>query len=155
MQLLNFPQYEFRIIQKDGKHKVFDIVRKRYVALTPEEWVRQHVLHHLAFEKEVPLSLIGVEVGLKLNSLAKRADVVVYSRSGKPLMLVECKAPAIAVTQQVFEQAAGYDMVFHVKFMLVTNGLTHFCCSFNFTEHSYEFLRDIPTYVKMNSESES
>jgi hypothetical protein len=151
MQPLNFPPCEFRINSKDGKQQIFDIVRKRFVALTPEEWVRQHVLHHLADEKAVPLSLIGVEVRLKLNSLVKFADVVVYSRSGKPLMLVECKAPGVAVTQQVFEQAANYDMVFHVNFMLITNGLSHYCCKFNLAEHTYSFLPDIPVYKEMIS----
>jgi hypothetical protein len=151
MQPLNFPQYEFRIIPKDEKLRIFDIVRRRFVTLTPEEWVRQHLLHHLVSEKSVPLSLIGVEVSLKLNSLVKRADVIVHARTGKPLMLVECKAPGVTITQQVFEQAARYDMVFHVNYMLITNGLTHFCCKFNFVEHSYSFLPEIPTYQEMIS----
>jgi len=154
MQSLNFPRYEFRTTLKDGKQQIFDIVRKRFVALTHEEWVRQHVLHHLAGEKSVPLSLIGVEVGLKLNSLVKRADIVVYARTGKPLMLVECKAPGVAVTQQVFDQAARYDMVFHVNFMLITNGLSHYCCKFNFNENTYSFIPDIPTYREMISAME-
>jgi type I site-specific restriction endonuclease len=149
MQALNFPQFEFRIRQTDEKQQIFDVVRKRFVALTPEEWVRQHVLHHLAGEKSVPLALIGVEVKLKLNSLEKRADIVVYARTGKPLMLVECKAPGVAISQQVFDQAARYDMVFHANFMLITNGLSHYCCKFNHDEHTYSFLQDIPTYSEM------
>jgi type I site-specific restriction endonuclease len=151
MQPLNFPEYEFRITSKDGKQQVFDIARKKFVALTPEEWVRQHVLHHLHKEKSVPLSLIGVEVKLKLNSLVKRADVVVYERTGKPLMLIECKSPQISVSQLVFDQAARYDMIFHVNFMLITNGISHYCCKFNHEEHTYSFLPDIPLYEEMIS----
>jgi type I site-specific restriction endonuclease len=149
MQPLHFPQYEFRIRKTGEKQQIFDLVRKRFVALTPEEWVRQHVLNQLAVEKSVPLSLIGVEVNLKLNSLVKRADAVVYARTGKPLMLVECKAPGVAISQQVFDQAARYDMVFHVNFLLITNGLSHYCCKFNHEEHTYSFLPDIPSYNEM------
>jgi hypothetical protein len=154
MQSLNFPEYQFRMMFSGGKQQIFDIVRKRFVTLTPEEWVRQHVLHHLAAENAVPLSLIGVEVNLKLNSLVKRADIVVYSRSGRPLMLVECKAPGVAVSQQIFDQAARYDMIFHVNFMLITNGLSHYCCKFNIAENSYLFLPDIPSYDEMISMQE-
>ncbi|MEI6747761.1 MAG: type I restriction enzyme HsdR N-terminal domain-containing protein [Bacteroidales bacterium] len=151
MQPLNFPEYQFRFTSQSGKQQVFDVVRKRFVALTPEEWVRQHVLQHLSVEKSVPLSLIGVEVQLKLNSLIKRADIVVYARTGKPLMLVECKAPGVSVSQHVFDQAARYDMVFHVDYMLITNGMSHYCCKFNFADHTYLFLPEIPTYEEMVS----
>lgn len=154
MQPLNFPHYEFRLRQSDEKQQIFDIARKKFVALTPEEWVRQHILHHLHQAKSVPLSLIGVEVSLKLNSLVKRADLVVYARTGKPLMLIECKAPGVSVSQLVFDQAARYDMIFHVNFMLITNGLSHYCCRFNHDEHSYSFLPDIPSYEEMIATAE-
>ena len=154
MQPLNFPHYEFRLRQSGEKQQIFDIARKKFVALTPEEWVRQHILHHLHQAKSVPLSLIGVEVSLKLNSLVKRADLVVYARTGKPLMLIECKAPGVSVSQLVFDQAARYDMIFHVNFMLITNGLAHYCCRFNHDEHSYSFLPDIPAYEEMISTAE-
>jgi type I site-specific restriction endonuclease len=151
MQPLNFPEYQFRITSKNGKQQIFDIVRKKFVALTPEEWVRQHVLHHLHEKKSAPLSLIGVEVSLKLNSLVKRADVVVYARTGKPIMLIECKAPGVSVSHHVFEQAARYDMIFHVNFMFITNGMSHYCCKFNHDDHTHSFLPDIPSYEEMIS----
>ena len=149
MQPLIFPEYDFRIRHSGDKQEIFDFVRKRFVALTPEEWVRQHVLHFLCTEKSVPRSLMAVEKRLKINTLTKRADVVAHARSGRALMLVECKAPGIQITQQVFDQAARYDMVFHVNFLLITNGLTNYCCRFDYTNNTYSFLPEIPSYSDM------
>lgn len=149
MQPLNFPAFDFRIRPLGGKQEIFDIVRKRFVVLTPEEWVRQHVLHFLNIEKAVPLSLMAVEKSLKINTLIKRADVVVHERSGRALMLVECKAPGVQITQNVFDQAARYDMVFHVNFLLITNGLANYCCRFDYTLNTYFFLPEIPSYAEM------
>lgn len=149
MQPLIFPTVDFRIRPLSGKQEIFDIVRKRFVALTPEEWVRQHVLHFLSAEKSVPLSLMAVEKKLTINTLVKRADIVVHERSGRPLMLVECKAPGVQITQQVFDQAARYDMVFHVNFLLITNGLANYCCRFDYSANSYSFLPEIPSYAEM------
>jgi hypothetical protein len=149
MQPLIYPEYEFRFRPLGDKQEIFDIVRKRFIALTPEEWVRQHVLHFLHEAKSVPLSLIAVEKSLKINTLLKRADVVVHERSGRALMLVECKAPGISITQQVFDQAARYDMVFHVNYLLITNGLANYCCRFDYSDNSYTFLAEIPMYGEM------
>jgi hypothetical protein len=150
MQPLIFPQYDFHIRpQMGGKQEIFDIVRKRFVSLTPEEWVRQHVLHFLRYEKTVPLSLMAVEKRLKINTLIKRADVVVHERSGRALMLVECKAPGVLISQHVFDQAARYDMVFHVNFLLITNGLANYCCRFDYALNTYSFLPEIPSYAEM------
>lgn len=149
MQQLIFPEYDFRIRPFGDKQEIFDIVRKRFVILTPEEWVRQHVLHFLNIEKSVPLSHMAVEKGLKFNTLIKRADVVIHARSGRALMLVECKAPSVPVTQEVFDQAARYDMVFHVNFLFITNGLANYCCKFDYIRNTYSFLPDIPSYKEM------
>ncbi len=149
MQPLIFPTYDFRIRPSGSREEIFDIVRKRFVTLTPEEWVRQHVIHFLSSEKSVPLSLMAVEKSLKINTLVKRADVVVHERSGRALMLVECKAPGVQVTQQVFDQAARYDMVFHVNFLLISNGLANYCCRFDYTKNTYAFLPEIPSYAEM------
>lgn len=149
MQPLNFPTFDFRTRTLGEKQEIFDIVRKRFVALTPEEWVRQHVLHFLSLEKSVPLSLMAVEKSLKINTLVKRADIVIHERSGRALMLVECKAPGVQITQQVFDQAARYDMVFHVNFLLITNGMANYCCRFDYVENTYAFLPEIPSYAEM------
>jgi hypothetical protein len=149
MQPLNFPTCNFRIRTLGDRQEIFDIVRKRFVALTPEEWVRQHVLHFMNAEKSVPLSLMAVEKSLKINTLKKRADLVVHERSGRALMLVECKAPGVKITQQVFDQAARYDMVFHVNFLLITNGLANYCCRFDYSGNTYAFLPEIPSYAEM------
>jgi len=149
MQRLIFPEYDFRIRPVGDKQEIFDIVRKRFVALTQEEWVRQHVLHFLSREKSVPLSLMAVEKNLKINTLIKRADIVVHERSGRPLLLVECKAPGVKITQQAFDQAARYDMVFHVNFLFITNGMANYCCSFDYTHNTYSFLPEIPSYAEM------
>lgn len=151
MQPLIFPEYDFRIRPCGDKQEIFDIVRKRFVALTPEEWVRQHVIHFLNVEKSVPLSLMSVEKSLKINTLVKRADVVIHERSGRALMLVECKAPGVQITQQVFDQAARYDMVFHVNFLLITNGLANYCCRFDYAAGNYSFLSEVPSYAEMTS----
>lgn len=149
MQPLIYPSFDFRIRPSGSKQEIYDIVRKRFVALTPEEWVRQHVLHFLGSEKSVPLSLMAVEKKLTINTLVKRADIVVHERSGRPLMLVECKAPGVQITQQAFDQAARYDMVFHVNFLLITNGLANYCCRFDYSANTYAFLPGIPSYAEM------
>ncbi len=146
MQKLSFPQYDFRIKPKDGKNFIFDSIRKKYILITPEEWVRQNLIKFLITEKKYPKSLIGVEVGLKLNSLQKRADVLCYNSQAEPLLLVECKAPNVKISQQTFEQIAQYNIHFRVKHLLVSNGLNHYACKIDFKNKSYEFLEDIPSY---------
>ncbi len=146
MQELNLPSYSFKLKQEKDKTYVFDAIRKKYVLLTPEEWVRQHIIQFVIQEKKYPASLVAVEIGLKYNQLQKRADVLVYNNSGVPLLLIECKAPEVKITQEVFHQIALYNMTYKVAYLLVTNGLEHYCCVMDYTNNTYQFLQDIPEY---------
>jgi hypothetical protein len=146
MRPLNLPPYSYNI---NSKNEIFDRVRMKYVALTPEEWVRQHLINYLITEKNVPASLLAVEKSLKLNNLIKRADIVVYSKNGKALMLVECKAPGVKITQTTFEQIARYNMVHEVNYLLVSNGLEHFCALVDFRQRKVDFINEIPDYDQL------
>lgn len=146
MQLLNLPSYQFKLKQNGVRTQIFDVIRKKYVALTPEEWVRQNFLQYLIQEKKFPASLIAVEAGLKYNQLQKRMDVLVYDKQGSPHLIVECKAPEVKISQDVFDQIARYNMVFKVKYLIVTNGINHFCCLMDYTENSYKYLEMIPDF---------
>lgn len=146
MRPLNLPPYSYNI---NSKNEIFDRVRKKYVALTPEEWVRQHLINYLITEKKVPASLLAIEKSLKLNNLIKRADIVVYSKNGKALMLVECKAPEVRITQTTFEQIARYNMVYEVNYLLVSNGLEHYCALVDFGQRKVDFLEEIPDYDQL------
>lgn len=149
MQALNLPETDFRVRDLGGKKEIFDGIRKKFIALTAEEWVRQHFVSYLLTHKNVPASLIGIEVSLKMNRLQKRGDVVVYNRSGKPCMIVECKAPEIPITQDVFEQIARYNMTLNVNYLVVTNGLEHFVCFIDHEKSEYRFLKEIPDFSEM------
>ncbi|MDR1673761.1 MAG: type I restriction enzyme HsdR N-terminal domain-containing protein [Bacteroidales bacterium] len=127
---------------------IFDLVRKKYVALTPEEWVRQHLIHYLSAEKNCPLTLMSVETPLRYAQMHKRSDVVVYGRNGQPLLLAECKAPEVPVNQKVFEQIAVYHQTIQSPFLLVTNGLLHYCMSITAMRGAV-FLTDVPDYGDM------
>ena len=122
---LNFPEYTFQTKNEEGKKLIYDIIRKRFVALTPEEWVRQHVLCFLTLSKQYPKSLIAVEREIKFNNLRKRFDVLLFDKSGKPLMLIECKAFDVKLTAQTLQQIATYNMSFKVPYLFVSNGLKH------------------------------
>lgn len=117
--------------------------------LTPEEWVRQHLIEFLVNEKSFPRNLLHIEAGLKLNTLQKRADVVAYNLEKKPVFIAECKAPFIEISQKTFDQIAAYNMTLQVPYLLVTNGLIHLCCHINHKEKKYTFLEDIPTYKQL------
>jgi len=143
---LNLPQYNLKIKQSEGKSSVFDIIRKKYVALTREEWVRQNFIHFLIEEKHYPQSLISVEYSMKLLKMHKRSDIVLFDNQGSPRLIVECKAPEIKISQDTFDQAARYNMSLKVDYLIVTNGLDHYCCKINYEKESYEFLTDIPDY---------
>ncbi|MBL7889467.1 MAG: type I restriction enzyme HsdR N-terminal domain-containing protein [Bacteroidia bacterium] len=147
MRALNLPAYSFKLKESSGKVQILDELRKKYVVLTPEEWVRQHIVQYLIQEKKYPASLIAIEIGLKYNQLQKRADVLVYDRQGAPFLLVECKAPEVKITQDVFHQIAVYNMTFKVKYLLVTNGMDHFICEMDYTNNSYQFLKEIPVFI--------
>jgi len=127
--------------------QVFDAIRRQWVALQPEEWVRQHFINYLVNDKGCPASLIAVERALTLNGLSKRADIVVHAADGRAVALVECKAPGVRISQAVFEQAARYNSVFKVKWLLVTNGLQHYCCRVDASKHSVDFVVDIPDHA--------
>lgn len=146
MQALNLPPYPFKIRKEKACVHIFDPFRKKFLLLTPEEWVRQHFLQFLVQEKKFPASLICIEIGLKYNQLIKRADILVYDKSGTPSLLVECKAPHVKITQEAFDQLARYNMSFKVKYLIVTNGLQHFCCEMDYNTNSYKYLKDVPFF---------
>jgi hypothetical protein len=146
---LNLPPYPFKLTDENGQLSVFDELRKRQIILTPEEWVRQHFVQYLIKEKHYPRSLIKLEGGLKLHGMAKRSDIVVHNSSGEKILLVECKAPSIAISQATFDQAARYNMVHKVKLLVVTNGLQHYYCRIDFKNESYKFLEDLPSYKEL------
>ena len=143
---LNLPQFDIKIQDKDGKSEIFDIIRKKYVLLTPEEWVRQHFLHLLINHYQYPKSLIKIETGLKYNQLQKRSDIVVYDREGKPFLIVECKSTDVALSQKTFEQITRYNFTLKSRYVVITNGLQHFCCSIDHEKGSYEFMKDLPAF---------
>lgn len=145
-QALNLPDHGVKTKHGPEGDLVFDPVRRLWVALTPEEWVRQHVINHLAFDLACPLSLMAVEKQLMLNRMVRRADIVVHDREGMPVLLVECKAPAVKLGRSTFEQAARYNTVFKVPYLLVSNGLTHYCCRVHHADGRFEFLPAVPGY---------
>ena len=146
MNQLNLPQADLKIRQSHEKSEVFDVIRKRYVKLTNEEWVRQHFIHYLVREKQVPASLIGVETSIKYNRMSKRCDIVVFDNGGKSVMIVECKAPEVNINQEVFNQVALYNMTLKVNFLVVTNGLDHYVAYIDHEKRSFLFLNEIPDY---------
>lgn len=149
MQKLNLPETKLKILKENNKLKIFDIIRKKYVAFTPEEQVRQEFIHYLINEKQYPKGLFSVEKQLKVFDTEKRADIVLYDTSGKPLVIVECKAPEVSITQKAFDQIARYNMTFKADYLIVTNGLKHYCCKPDYQNNTYEFLKEIPTYDKI------
>jgi len=146
MQPLNLPTYPFKIKSSENKYFIFDIVRKKYVILTPEEWVRQHIIHYLIEEKNYPISLIAVEKKITVNKLAKRTDILVFNTKGNPHIIVECKAPSIKITQEAFDQIARYNLKLEANYLMVTNGLTHFYAVMDLENECYVFLETIPKY---------
>lgn len=146
MLSLNLPTFAAKVKEKDGKPIIFDPVRRKYVALTPEEWVRQHFVNYLITDKGYPKELLANEVPLKLNGTSKRCDTVAYNRFLAPLMIVEYKASSIAITKAVFDQIVRYNMVLHVRYLAVSNGISHFCCKIDYGSQTYSFLEGIPEY---------
>ncbi len=146
MHTLNLPAYQFRIQKVGGRQQIFDRWRKKFVALTPEEWVRQNFIRYLVEEKQFPESLIAVETGLKVATRSKRTDVVVYNRQARPFIIIECKAPEVPVTREVFDQIVRYNITLQVDYLMVTNGLQHFCCKLDYQNSTYRFLESIPIF---------
>jgi hypothetical protein len=146
MEKLNLPTYSFNIKLIEQRKHIFDFIRKKFVILTPEEWVRQNFLKYLVEEKKYPASLIFVEKEFKLNNLSKRSDAVVYNKTGNPILIVECKATSVKIDQKVFDQIARYNMKLNVEYLIVTNGLEHYCCKIDYKNKKYLFLKEVPEY---------
>jgi len=149
MQPLNYPSYPFRFKNRENKIYIFDVVRKKFVVVQPEEWVRQHVVHYLLKDRNYPLGHINVEKQLWVNKIKKRYDVVVFDPQGGIEVLVECKSPQINITQEVFDQIARYNLQLRAKYLMVTNGLEHYYCEMDFEKKKYNFLKDIPSYIRL------
>jgi hypothetical protein len=146
MSQLNLPIYNFQIKNQKDKRYIFDNQRKKYVRLTPEEWVRQHFIRFLIEEKGYPASYIAVEKELKMNGLHKRCDAILYNQEAQPILILEFKAPHVPLSQQTFDQVAVYNSKLHVDYLIITNGMEHFCCYVNRVNAHYSFFEDIPTY---------
>lgn len=148
LQPLNLPPYPFKITDDNGKLSLFDELRRKQIIITPEEWVRQHFVQYLIGHKQYPKTLIRLEGGLMMNGMARRSDILIYNRAGNKILMVECKAPSVAITQQVFDQIARYNMTHRVPLLAVTNGLQHYFCQIDFEQSSYRFIEQLPDYVR-------
>ena len=146
MPQLNLPNAVFKTKLVEGTTQVFDAVRKKYLVLTAEEWVRQHFIHYLNSEKKYPLGLMGIEQMVKYNEQSTRADIVLYTNEGKPNMIVECKSPKVKITQDAFNQIAKYNFKLRVDFLVVTNGMQHFCCAMDYENNKITFLNEVPEF---------
>jgi hypothetical protein len=146
MQKLQFPSYSFRFKNSENKIAIFDEIRKKFILLTPEEWVRQHVVQFLLQDKNYPKSYINVEKLIKVNDLNKRYDIVVYQPNGELFLLIECKAPEVKISQQTFDQIARYNLVLNAKYLMVSNGLNHYFCKIDFENEKYVFLEELPNF---------
>ena len=144
---LNLPSYKINVAERGGRRMIYDFLRRRFVALTPEEWVRQHFTHFLVEHRHYPAALLGNEITVQLNGVARRCDSVLYSRDGgRPRMIVEYKAPEVPVTQAVFTQISAYNSVLRADYLVVSNGLAHYCCRMDYERQNAEFLPEIPFY---------
>jgi hypothetical protein len=146
---LQLPPFPFKIIEQNGQLTLFDIIRKKNIIITPEEWVRQHFVQYLIRQKHYPKTLIKLEGGHKLNGMAKRSDIVVYNSAGEKILLVECKAPSVPIDQKAFDQVARYNMVHKVKLLAVSNGLQHYYCRIDFEKQAYQFIGDLPDFSEL------
>ena len=149
MQELNLPSYPFNIKRNGDVLQIFDIIRKKWVVLQPEEWVRQHVIWYLIEEKGYPASLIAIEKSLLVNKLQKRFDIVLHNNIGKPLIIVECKAPGIKISEDTLHQALRYNSIIRAPYIMLTNGLEMYYGKLNFTDASFSYIKDIPFYKEI------
>ncbi len=149
---LNLPPFEALIKEKEGQSVIFDTIRRKYVALTPEEWVRQHFINFLIAYKGFPNGLMAVEQKVTINRMSQRVDIVAYNRKGKPILVVECKAPDVKLTQATIGQAARYNLQLQAGYLIITNGKKHFCCRINLQNSEYEVLQRIPDYQELVEE---
>lgn len=146
MQQLNFKSYPFRFKSKENKTYIFDVIRKKFILLTPEEWVRQHLICFLIEERKYPKSYINVEKQIKINDVTRRYDVVVFNPDGSIFLVVECKAPEIMINQKTFDQIAQYNLVLNATYLMVSNGLNHYFCQMDFENEKYVFLENLPDF---------
>jgi hypothetical protein len=151
LKQLNLPEYSFKITGEEGKEMILDPLRRKYVKLTPEEWVRQNFIQYLISEGKYPAGLISVEVYFRINKLKRRLDVLVHNRLGEPVLMVECKRPDVEIDDKVFDQIVTYDMKYKVPYIVVTNGMHHYACKIDFKEMKYEYLLVIPLYEDLLS----
>lgn len=145
LHALNFPHYPFKITRSGNDLFIYDELRQKKLKLTPEEWVRQHIIQYLIREKAFPKGLISLEKGIRVNQTQKRYDALIYDHLAQPLVLIECKASDVPISQLTFDQALVYNQTIRAKYILITNGLTHYCCSAN-NDGSYSFLKEIPDF---------
>ena len=143
---INLPPYDAKCRMKGTQRQIYDFLRRRYVALTPEEWVRQHFVHFLIEQKGYPKGLLANEVELRIGEKKLRCDSLLYDKTLQPKMIIEYKAPDVAVTQRVFDQITVYNRLLHVDYLVISNGLQHYCCRMDYENHTYTFLHDIPDY---------
>lgn len=146
---LNLPPFDIKIKKEKDRLLVWDALRKKHLVLTPEEWVRQHFVNFLSTEKGYPINLIANEYQVILNEQKKRCDSVIFDRNGQPLAIVEYKAPSVKITQDVFDQIARYNIILRVKYLIVSNGLEHYCCMIDYDKQNFLYLEDIPTYTEL------
>lgn len=151
MQKLNFPSYKFRIKNSENKTQIFDEVRKKFVTLQPEEWVRQHCLQYIIKEINHPISLISIEKQLEVHGQKKRYDIVLHNSDGTVYCLVECKAPQVEINQEVFDQIARYNLALDTTYMMITNGINHYYCTMDKPSKTYQFLKSLPKYSSQNN----
>ena len=146
MEKLHLPKYPYKVKNRENKLYIFDIIRKKYIVLTPEEWVRQHFVNYLIQDKNYPKSIIAIEKQLKYNGLVKRTDILIFDKHGLPDIIVECKSPSIKISQDTFDQIARYNLKLNANYLIVTNGLQHYYCRLDHQKKQYVFLKEIPRY---------
>lgn len=146
---LNLPVFDVKTRTMNGQKQIFDTIRKKFVALTPEEWVRQHFINYLVVSKGYPAGLISVEMAVQITNMQQRADIVVYNRQAHPIMVVECKAPSVPLTNATYTQAARYNLVLKAPLLVVTNGITHFCSKIDLKGKVFSPLKDVPSFVEV------
>lgn len=146
---LNLPSFDIRLQRDDEGVKIFDLLRKKFIILTPEEWVRQHFVNYLINHKGFPESLMANEIGITLNGTRRRCDTVVFDKHGSPMVIVEYKASSIVISQSTFDQIVRYNMVLHARYLIVSNGMNHYCCRIDYDNMSYDFLKEVPDYADL------
>lgn len=146
---LNLPEFDAKVRIVENQQQIFDVIRRKYVVLTPEEWVRQHFINYLINHSSYPKGLMVIEKKVIVNGASQRADIVVYSRNGHPLMVVECKSPDVELSNATFAQAARYNYILGAKYLVITNGLLHYCCLIDMNPNSYVHLNGIPNFKEL------